>query len=309
MMSYKKIILPTLFLLFSSNVNAFELLTEKVTDNVYALVGEIGPRSKENLALNNTLGFVITNKGVLLVGTGATEESARLIESTIKKVTDKPISQIINIGSQDHHWMGNSYFDKKGIPVTALARTAKTQLAHIPDHLRRLDSLKLAHLPEDEIKTASKLIDADEYKFKLGDTAFELRFLGDGHFPNDAILWLPKQKVVFTGDFVFNDRLLGIQPYSKTKPWLETFNKMAEMKPSFVIPGHGHAGTLAKAQKDTGDYLNWLVVEVSKAKEDWEDLGDMVKRLSETTQFDHLKFHEIWNPVNLNRTYLQFEAE
>jgi glyoxylase-like metal-dependent hydrolase (beta-lactamase superfamily II) len=167
----------------------------------------------------------------------------------------------------------------------------------------------LAHLSENEIKRASKLIDADEYKFKLGNTDFELHFLGDGHFPNDAILWLPKQKVVFTGDIVFNDRLLGIQPYSKTKQWLETFNKVATMKPDFVVPGHGHAGSLAKAQQDTGDYLNWLVAEVSNAKEDWEDLDDMVKRLSVTRQFNHLKFHETWNPINLNRTYLQLEAE
>ncbi len=304
-----KLITTILFLFFTFNLSAFELKVEKVTDNVYALVGEIGPRSKESFALNNTLGFVITDKGVLLVGTGSTEKAAALIESTIKKVTDKPISQIINIGSQDHHWMGDSYFAKKGIPIIALSRTSKTQQEHLDAHLSRLDMLGLKHLSKDKIKQASKSIDADSYTFSLGGTEFELRYIGDSHFPNDAILWLPKQKIVFTGDLVFNDRMLGIQPYSQTKSWLATFEKMKEMKPEFVIPGHGHAGDLAKAQKDTGDYLKWLVNEVSKAKEDWEDLGDMVERLSYTEMFDHLKFHETWNPVNLNRTYLQFESE
>ena len=169
--------------------------------------------------------------------------------------------------------------------------------------------LGLKHPPKDKIKQASKLINEDSYTFSLGGTDFELRYIGDSHFPGDAILWLPKQKVLFTGDLVFNDRMLGIQPYSKTKPWQASFKKMAEMKPDFVIPGHGHAGDLAKAQKDTGDYLNWLVKEVGKAKENWEDLGDMVKRLSATGKFDYLKFHETWNPINLNRTYLQFESE
>jgi glyoxylase-like metal-dependent hydrolase (beta-lactamase superfamily II) len=304
-----KLIATILLLLFSSNLSAFELKAEKITNNVYALVGEIGPRSKENLALNNTLGFVITDKGVLLVGTGSTENAAALIELSIKQVTDKPITQIVNIGSQDHHWMGNSYFTKKSIPITALLRTSNTQQEHVVSHIKRLDSLDLKHLPKDKIVSADKLIDADSYSFSFGDTDFELRYMGDSHFPNDAVLWLPKQKVIFTGDLVFNDRMLGVQPYSKTKPWAETFNKMAAMKPEFVIPGHGHAGTFEKAQKNTGDYLNWLVSEVSKAKEDWEDIGDMVARLKETKQFDHLKFHETWNPVNLNRTYLQFEAE
>lgn len=296
-------------LLSSFSASAFELKAEKVTDNIYALVGEIGPRNKENLALNNTLGFVITKKGVLLVGTGATEEAAALIEASIKKITDKPITQVVNIGSQDHHWMGNHYFEKKGIPVTALLRTSKTQKAHLEDHLKRLDKLGLKHLAKDKIQLADKLIDADSYRFSFGKTDFELRYLGDAHFPNDAILWLSQQKVLFAGDLVFNDRMLGVQPHSKTKPWFETFKKMTTLKPEFVIPGHGHAGTLAKAQKDTGDYLQWLVTEVSKAQEDWEELDKTVKRLSATTQFDHLKFHKTWNPLNINRTYLQFESE
>jgi len=304
-----RLFLVSLALLSITTVQAFELVTQKITDKVYALVGEVAPRSKENLALNNTLGFVITSKGVLLVGTGSTEEAAALIEASIKKVTDKPITQIINIGAQDHHWMGNSYFEKKGIPVTALKRTSKTQSEHIPNHLARLDKLKLAHLPADKIKLADTVIDADEHKFQLGDTNFELRYIGDSHFPNDAILWLPKEKIIFAGDLIFNDRMLGIQPQSKTRSWAEAFNKMVAMKPEFVIPGHGKAGLLAKAQKDTGDYINWLVSEVSKAKEDWEDIGDMVARLKKTNKFDYLKFHETWNPINLNRTYLQFEAE
>ena len=304
-----KLIITLSILLLSFTISAFDLKPEKVTDNVYALVGEIGPRSKKNLALNNTLGFVITNKGVLLVGTGSNEEAAALIENTIKKITDKPISQIVNIGSQDHHWMGNSYFAKKDIPIIALSRTSKTQKEHLDAHLKRLDMLGLKHLSKDKIIQANKLVNADSYTFSLGTTDFELRYIGDSHFPSDAVLWMPKQKVLFTGDMVFNDRMLGIQPYSKTRAWLATFEKMAKMEPEFVIPGHGHAGDLAKAQKDTGDYLNWLVTEVSKAKEDWEDLGDMVKRLSETPEYDHLKFHETWNPVNLNRTYLQFESE
>ncbi len=304
-----KLIITASILVFSFNLSAFELKVEEVTDNVYALVGEIGPRSKENLALNNTLGFVITDKAVLLIGTGSTEDAAALIESTIKKVTDKPISQIINIGSQDHHWMGNSYFAKKGIPIIALSHTSKTQQEHLDAHLKRLDMLGLKHLSKNKITQANKPIDADSYTFSLGKTDFELRYLGDSHFPNDAVLWMPKQKTVFVGDLVFNDRMLGIQPYSKTRSWLATFEKMEKMKPEFVIPGHGHAGDLSKAQKDTGDYLNWLVTEVSNAKEDWEDLGDMVKRLSETPKFDYLKFYKTWNPVNLNRTYLQFESE
>jgi glyoxylase-like metal-dependent hydrolase (beta-lactamase superfamily II) len=306
--------MKTIFLLFSlllslNNAHAFELITQKVTDNVYALVGEIGPRTQENLGLNNTVGFIITSDGVVLVGSGPSEEGAKLIEASIKKVTDKPIKLVMNIASQDHHWMGNTYFLSQKIPVMALNSTVETQKENLDGHIARLEGALKITLDKGTFKHATNIIKSDRKAFNVGETDFEICYLGDAHFPGDAVLWLPKQKLIFTADMVYHDRMLGIQPYSKAKPWLATFNKMARLKPEFVIPGHGYAGSLAKAKKDTGDYLEWLVSEVSKAKEDWEDLGDMVKRLSETTQFDYLKFHETWNPVNLNRTYLQLEAE
>ncbi len=292
-----------------SSAHAFELITQKVTDNVYALVGEIGPRTQENLGLNNTVGFVITSDGVVLVGSGPSEEGAKLIEASIKKVTDKPIKLVVNIASQDHHWMGNTYFLSQKIPVMALKSTVESQKANLDGHIARLEGALKITLDKSTFKHATDIIESDKKTFKMGGTDFEISYLGDAHFPGDAALWLPKQKLIFTADMVYHDRMLGIQPYSKAKPWLATFEKMASLKPEHIIPGHGYAGDLAKARKDTGDYLNWLVTEVSKAKEDWEDLGEMVERLSKTSQFDHLKFHETWNPVNLNRTYLQLEAE
>jgi hypothetical protein len=42
-----------------------------VTDNVYALVGELSQRSKTNLGNNSTHGVIITSKGVVLIDSGA----------------------------------------------------------------------------------------------------------------------------------------------------------------------------------------------------------------------------------------------
>jgi hypothetical protein len=112
-----------LLLLCTQVAHAFELKTTKVTDKVYTLVGELDQRTKENQGLNNTTGFIITDDGVVLVGSGATADSAKMLETAIKKVTDKPIKQVFNIGVQDHHWMGNSHFLAQKIPVSALAKT------------------------------------------------------------------------------------------------------------------------------------------------------------------------------------------
>jgi glyoxylase-like metal-dependent hydrolase (beta-lactamase superfamily II) len=260
--------------------------------------------------LNNTSGFIITADSVVLVGGGATEGSAKMLEAAVKTVTDKPIKQVINIGVQDHHWMGNSYFLAQKIPVSALAKTVESQKTQESMNRMRLAS-GIGGKPEDlKVEYANDVIASDEKTLTIGGTEMSLRYLGDAHFPGDAVLWLPKEKIVFTGDMVFNDRMLGVLPeITKIKAWQTTFKKMAELKPEHVIPGHGKPSDLATAQKNTGDYLDWLVTEVGKSLADMEDLGDAVKRLSADEKFNFLQMAKELHGRNVHQTYLQLEAE
>ena len=278
--------------LYSISAYGFELEVKKVTDSVYALVGEINKRTVENKALNNTLGFVITDNGVVLVGSGAFDDAAKMLEDAVKSVTKKPIIQVVSIGSQDHQWMGNGYFIKQKIPVLALKTTVESQNEFKRENLKRF-SLSQNKKPEDfNPEVATTVIDNTTHEFKIGSTEFSLRYLGKGHFPGDAVLWLPQQKVLFSGDFIFNDRLLGVHPEtSMVKEWATSFKKIAALKPEHIIPGHGNPSDLATAQKSTGDYLDWLVSESSKAVEEMEDLSEVIKRMSADTRFEYLKFY------------------
>jgi len=300
----------SIFLLFIviNNVQAFELSTEKVTDNIYALVGEIGPRSYENHALNNTMGFIVTDKGVVLVSSGASPAGAALIEKAIEKVTPKPINWVVNIGTQDHHWLGNSYFAEKGAEIIALERTVKSQKENLENHMNRLRQVTKEQADKVKPVYASKQIKADKQTLQFGDVEAELSWLGGGHFPNDAVLWLPKQKVVFAGDIIFNDRMLGVQPESDVITWGKAFDAIAMLKPEYVIPGHGHPSDLAKAKRDTGDYLHYLITNIQTALEDWKEIDDTINDMADAPAFKHLQFYDGWHKRNINRTYLQFEA-
>ena len=88
-----------------------------MTENVYAIVGELSNRSPKNLGNNATFGVVITDKGVVLIDSGATFKGAERIHQVIKSITDKPITMVINSGGQDHRWLGNGYFKKLGAKI------------------------------------------------------------------------------------------------------------------------------------------------------------------------------------------------
>lgn len=301
-------ILSLLLIGYSAGSWAFELTVEPVVGNVYAIVGEIGPRTPHNHGLNNTLGFVVTSDSVVLVGSGATPVGAKLVEEAVASVTSQPIRLLVNIGVQDHHWMGNSYFANKGIPIKALARTVENQRQQTEAQLARLTAQV-----GDETKTvvptyATDVVDADRQAFDVGGVAFELLWPGDGHFTGDAVLWLPKSRAVFSGDFVFHDRLLGVHPTSLVARWQPSFHEIEKFDPLYVIPGHGHAGNWDKARLDTGDYLDWLLQEVGKALDDWQELGETIEQLAEAPAFAHLKFFDGWHKRNIHQTYMQLEV-
>jgi glyoxylase-like metal-dependent hydrolase (beta-lactamase superfamily II) len=287
---------------------AFELKVEPVSKNSYAIVGEIGPRTTKNHALNNTLGFVVTEAGVVLIGSGASPAGAELVEQAVASVTDQPIHLVVNIGVQDHHWMGNSYFADKGVPIKALKRTMDNQHLQVEAHLLRLKAQVGAEVDTIVPVFASEIVDEDQQEFRIGEILFKLLWPGDGHYAGDAVLWIAESQTLFSGDFVFHDRMLGIHPTSPVTKWQKAFHVIEQLEPLHVVPGHGHPGDLDRARRDTGQYLDWLTLEVGKALDDWQELGDTVEQLGDAPDFAHLKFYESWHKRNIHQTYMQIEA-
>ncbi|MGM0595040.1 MAG: MBL fold metallo-hydrolase [Pseudomonadota bacterium] len=300
----------TLMVFASHSALAFELKVHQVADDVYALVGPWDARSAENLALNANMGFVVTDDGVVLIDSGASPSGAALIERQIRQVTDKPVKWVINTGSQDHRWLGNGYFAQKGAAIIALQSTVAEQKQHLDNHLRRLERL----LAEEDVAAikpthAADPVAGDRYTLNVGDCTIELRHFGDAHFPGDAVVWLPGRKVLFSGDLVYLDRLLGVQPWSDVKAWQQTYHDVfAAYDPEVVVPGHGEPAGMQKVKRQTGDYLDFLVEKVGAAVEEWEPLPDVMERYRSIPAFEQLKHYDNWHGTNLNRTYLQFEG-
>lgn len=288
--------------------NAFELKTVQVTDNVYALVGSTEARTEENLGLNNTLGFIIAKQSVILVSSGTSAESVAVIRKAIKAVSDKPIKHVINTGTQDHHWMGNHHFIKDGAKVIALAKTAASQKENLESQLSRLEMGIKQQMKTVKPVHANHVVQQEKYSANIDGVDIELLWPGRGHYHGDAVLWLPKEKVMFTGDFIYMHRMLGIHPTSDASEWQKSFHKIMAYKPEHIVPGHGMPTDIAGAKRDTGDYLDWLIKNVRAAQEDWKEIDETISELSDTPQFKHMIHFDSWHRRNIHQTFLQLEA-
>lgn len=294
-----------------SQAAEFIAKAEKVVDNVYAIVGPLGQRSAENDGLNANFGFIVTPQGVILIDSGASKLGAQKLETAIRAVTEQPVRWVINTGSQDHRWLGNDYFAAKGstqgAQIIALKRTAATQAEFAAQHMQMLNGFLGARLDGTQPHPATTLLDGDEASVELGGETLTLRYT-DAHFPGDAWVWLPKRNVMFTGDLVYVDRILGVLPWSSVKNGQQAFHALETLKPKHIVPGHGGVCDLAKAKRDSGDYEDFLADVIGAAAKDMEPLDATLNKYADLPQFKHLYNFSDLHRANMNRAFVEFEA-
>jgi len=281
---------------------------ERVTDTVYAIVGPLGQRSVENDGLNANFGFIITPKGVILIDSGASWLGAEKLETVIRKVTDKPVRWVINTGSQDHRWLGNDFFVGKGAEVIALSRTAATQAEYATQHMQGLTRFLGERIKGTNPLPAPKTLAAGSATLELGGETLMLAYT-DAHFPGDAWVWLPKRRVMFSGDLVYVDRILGVLPWSSVKNGRKAFRALAALQPMRIVPGHGRVCNLAQAQRETGDYYDFLADKVGAAAKDMEPMDATLDRYADLPAFKHLENYEGLHRANMNRAFTEFESQ
>lgn len=280
---------------------------QQVTGNVYAIVGPLGQRSETNAGLNANYGFVVTAQGVALIDSGASAHSAALIEQAVKAVTPQPIRWVLNTGSQDHRWLGNDYFARRGAQVHAQAATVQTQKASAEQQLAGLQRFVGDQLKGTQPGYATVVHAGPEAVVTLGGVQFQW-VQTSAHYPGDTLIHLPQASVVFTGDLVYVDRLLGVLPQSNVRKASQAFERLRALSPKHVVPGHGRVTDMAQAQKETGDYYRFLIDHIGAAARNMDPLSETLDKFAAPAQFKHLQNFDELHRANMNRVFVDFES-
>ena len=236
----------------------------QVAPGVYAALGNgtIETRSSNMVIVNAD--------DVFLVDTNITPEATRRLVNDIKTLTDKPIRYVVNTHWHYDHADGNQVF---GPEVTVIGheneRTAilngvlKNRLAlefqNLPGQLENLrkqaaasedaarqkqaqDRLKVQEAYQEQLKetvpTPPTMTVADHLTLFRGDREIRILYLGRGHSDTDLMVYLPKEKVVATGDF-FEGPGTGALNFGFHDEWANNLEKLKALDFETVVPGHG----------------------------------------------------------------------
>ncbi len=255
-----------------------EVSCKPVADGVYAYIGDIEGRTYDNEGLNANIGLVVTPAGAVLIDSGSSRQVAAKIDAAAKKVTPQPVRLVINSGDQDHRWLGNGYFTEQGIEILAHADAQADMTARAGEHMKGLKVLK-ERLDDTQPTLPSRFVKEADTTLTVGGTVIELKHRKGGHTPGDMLVWLPQKNVLFSGDVVYVDRVLGLHPVSNIKNWLASFAVINQLKAKTIVPGHGSVTDLATAQAQTRDLLLALRAHMKTAMDDGVDISAAVKIL------------------------------
>lgn len=285
-----------------------EMSLKQVSEHVWYAEGAAGAATDNEGFISNA-GVVITDEGVVIFDALGTPSLSQKLLSLIREKTDKPIKTVIVSHYHADHIYGLQVFEEEGAKIIAPAG-AEIYL-NSENAGNRLEERQVSLYPWVDENT--RLVEPDEYinaakEISLGGLKFSLSYLGAAHSDGDISLYVEPDKVLFSGDVIFEGRVPFVGD-ADTKHWLETLEKMELAELAALVPGHGPAVTQPQeAIKLTRDYLAYLREQLGQAVEDFTPFDEAYAAI-DWSKYEALPAFDEAHRRNAYQVYLSLEAE
>jgi glyoxylase-like metal-dependent hydrolase (beta-lactamase superfamily II) len=278
----------------------------EVIPHVWSAIGATAPPGYDNSGHNNNLSFIVTGQGVVVINAGASYLVAKALHNEIKAISDEPVVLIINENAQGHAMLGNAYWHEQKVPILAHKSAAKEWQKHGYDILKGMQSYNLEKADKTVVQGPTEVFD-EKREINLGRFEINVLWLGLAHSPGDVVVHLPAEHLVISGDMAFHERLLPIMSDTRTKEWLDSWERFEALNAQYVIPGHGHPTNMAQVRRYTKDYLVFLRGAVADVLDKGGDLQDSYK--IDQSAYSHLDTYSELAAKNAGRVFAQMEFE
>jgi len=281
----------------------------QVAPHTYFVQGfaEMGSSKNQNFISNS--GFVITPKGVVVVDALGSPVLAKKLIAEIKKITPQKIVAIIVTHYHADHVYGLQEFKKIG--ATIYAQGEGRNYISSETAKQRLIASRIEFAPW--VNASTTLIGADvwvdqSYKLIIGGVEFQIGRVGPAHAPEDLIIYVPSEKVLFAGDLVFRGRIPFVGN-ADSKGWLQALGEIEALKPSIVIPGHG-AQSINPAEdiRFTREYLKYLRESMTKSAVNMDPFDEAYQQ-ADWSEYEGMPLFRAANRMNAYNVYLSIQSE
>ncbi|MFJ2992417.1 MBL fold metallo-hydrolase [Pandoraea sp. NPDC087047] len=285
-----------------ADLEAKKVTFTQLSENAWAYTAEGDPNS----------GVIIGDDGVMIVDTTATPAMAQDLIARIRTITDKPIKYVVLSHYHAVRVLGASAYFAEGAQQIIASRGTYEMIvergeADMKSEIERFPRL-FAGVETVPGLTWPTLVFEKEMTLFLGKLEVKIAHLGSGHTKGDTVVWLPSQKVLFSGDLVEYDAACYTGD-AQLAEWPATLDALAALGAEKLVPGRGPAlttpGDVAKGLAYTKDFVTTLFEAGKQAVEQKLDLkGAMaLTRSKMDPKFGHVFIYEHCLPFDVTRAF------
>ncbi|MBW5468957.1 MBL fold metallo-hydrolase [Brevibacillus formosus] len=266
---------------------------EKVSEGIYVAIAREGGGAVANA------GFIDLGDRTIVFDTFNTQQAAEDLKFIAEKITNRPVTWVVNSHWHGDHVRGNQAFNESNIissQVTyekmkdihpARINQQKNDIQGLRNYIHSLNGQlnqtndpklkrQINFLSEIEVSLPTlklvlpQITFLDAITFHGSKRSAQLFTLGGGHSFCDAVLYIPEEKVIFMGDLLFVDCHPTFFEESNPENWIHILEKVRAMDVKIAIPGHGSIGTKIHIL-ELINYINDLTV-IAREKDQIEDI-------------------------------------
>ena len=289
------------------------LTPQKVSEHAWFFRGASGVAAASNRGFIANAGFIVTGDGVVVFDALGSPVLGDAMIAAIRKVTKAPIRRLILSHYHADHFYGAQSFKAVGAEIWAGAKAKEYLNSGLAQE--RLTERRHDLAPDVDAKT--QLVAADRWLdfpgekpilFTMGKLHFRIIDVGGAHSPEDLMLFVEGDRVLFAGDLFFTGRIPFVGN-ADSRAWLTALDKIVPLDAKVVIPGHGDLSTdPATDLKLTRDYLTYMREKMGQAATDLIDFDEAYKN-TDWSRFAKYPAFEQGNRLNAYGTYLLMQNE
>ncbi len=272
----------------------------KLSDHAYAYTAEGDPNS----------GIVIGDDAVMVIDTQATPAMAQDVIRRIREVTDKPIKYVVLSHYHAVRVLGASAYkpehiiasqDTRDLIVERGEQDKASEIGRFPRLFQNVESVPPG-------MTWPTITFTGRMTLWLGKLEVQIMQLGRGHTKGDTVVWLPQDKVLFSGDLVEFDAT----PYAGDayfQDWPKTLDNIAALKPEKLVPGRGaalqNAAEVASGLEGTRAFVSELYASVKAGAAAGKELRAVYKETLDklTPKYGQWVIFNHCMPFDVTRAY------
>jgi glyoxylase-like metal-dependent hydrolase (beta-lactamase superfamily II) len=290
-------------------VDLIQLKPVQVAPHTYFVQGfpEMGSSTNQNFISN--AGFVITPKGVVVVDALGSPILAKKLIAEIARITPQKVVAVIVTHYHADHIYGLQEFKKIGAKIYAQGEGRNYLSSETAK--QRLIASRIDFAPW--VNANTQLVAADVWidqrtKLNIGGIEFLVSRVGPAHAPEDLMVYVPSEKVLFAGDLVFRGRIPFVGN-ADSKGWLIALDEIEKLKPKIVIPGHGaYSINPTEDIVFTRNYLKYLRESMSKAALNLDPFEEAYQQ-ADWSEYEGMPLFRAANRMNAYNVYLSIQTE